>query len=137
MHFLIIQFPTISLTSSSSPSSSSYSHYRSSHVQSGNTLLITSLPQVRFRSGFIMNGVCVCCKGWLDLDKLEGIACLEYDPERAAREDANRRELVERYRQHCKQFYPIDKSIVHTRPINDKPEQSDSVSDCTQHFHFP
>lgn len=89
-----------------------------------------------------MNGVCVCCKGWLDLDKLEGIALIEYDPERAAIEEAFRRESVERYRQHYKQFYPIDKSIVNTRPINDKPEQSDSVSiihyfACSKTLSFP
>lgn len=39
--------------------------------------------QVHLRSHFIMNGVCVRWKGWLDLDRLDGVGCLEYDEETA------------------------------------------------------
>jgi len=28
-----------------------------------------------------MNGVCVRWKGWLDLERLDGVGCLEYDEE--------------------------------------------------------
>jgi len=43
-----------------------------------------SLPtQVHILSHFIMNGVCVRWKGRIDLDKLDGIGCLEFDEERA------------------------------------------------------
>ena len=45
----------------------------------------------------IMNGVCVRWRGWLDLERLDGVACLEYDEERGAIEDAILREQMERY----------------------------------------
>lgn len=44
-----------------------------------------------------MNGVCVRWKGWLDLERLDGVGCLEYDEERGQMEDANLREQMERY----------------------------------------
>lgn len=31
-----------------------------------------------------MNGVCVCWRGWVDLERLDGVGCLEFDEERAA-----------------------------------------------------
>lgn len=30
-----------------------------------------------------MNGVCVCWRGWVDLERLDGVGCLEFDEERA------------------------------------------------------
>lgn len=42
--------------------------------------------KVHINSPFIMNGVCVKFRGWLDLQSLEGIGCLEYDEERAFQE---------------------------------------------------
>lgn len=31
----------------------------------------------------ILNGVCVIWRGWIDLQRLDGMGCLEYDDERA------------------------------------------------------
>lgn len=31
----------------------------------------------------ILNGVCVIWRGWIDLHRLDGMGCLEYDDERA------------------------------------------------------
>ncbi len=45
----------------------------------------------------IMNGVCVRWRGWLDLERLDGVGCLEYDEERGQLEDAILREQMERY----------------------------------------
>jgi hypothetical protein len=39
--------------------------------------------QVHLRSHFIMNGVCVRWRGWIDLERLDGVGCLEYDEEKA------------------------------------------------------
>lgn len=39
--------------------------------------------QVHVLSHFIMNGVCVRWKGRIDLNKLDGTGCLEFDEERA------------------------------------------------------
>lgn len=30
-----------------------------------------------------MNGVCVRWRGWIDLERLDGVGCLEFDEERA------------------------------------------------------
>lgn len=51
--------------------------------------------KVHLRSSFIMNGVCVRFRGWLDLDRLDGVACLEYDELRARQEDAQLCEQIE------------------------------------------
>lgn len=39
--------------------------------------------QVHLKSQFILNGVCVIWRGWIDLTRLDGIGCIEYDAERA------------------------------------------------------
>lgn len=51
-----------------------------------------------------MNGVCVRWRGWIDLERLDGVGCLEYDEERAAEEDALLREQLERYNQRLRDF---------------------------------
>lgn len=51
-----------------------------------------------------MNGVCVRYRGWLDLERLDGVGCLEYDEERAAVEDAILKEQIERYKARMREF---------------------------------
>lgn len=51
-----------------------------------------------------MNGVCVRWRGWIDLERLDGVGCLELDEERAAMEDAALREQIERYNQRLRDF---------------------------------
>nr|XP_050846390.1 protein big brother-like [Vespula vulgaris] len=53
--------------------------------------------KVHLRSHLIMNGVCVRWRGWIDLDRLDGVGCLEYDEELAAEEDAHLRNQLEVY----------------------------------------
>lgn len=48
-----------------------------------NILFFLYLLQVHLKSHFIMNGVCVRWKGWLDLERLDGVGCLEYDEDTA------------------------------------------------------
>ncbi|XP_065199560.1 protein big brother-like [Planococcus citri] len=60
--------------------------------------------KVHLRSHFIMNGVCVCWRGWVDLERLDGVGCLEFDEERAAVEDALLRDQIERYNQRLREF---------------------------------
>ena len=52
----------------------------------------------------IMNGVCVKFRGWIDLERLDGVGCLEYDERRAAQEDAILRDQIERYNQRLRDF---------------------------------
>lgn len=51
-----------------------------------------------------MNGVCVRFRGWLDLERLDGIGRLEYDERRGSHEDTILREQLERYGQRLKDF---------------------------------
>lgn len=51
-----------------------------------------------------MNGVCVRFRGWLDLERLDGVGCLEYDERRGAEEDAVLRDQIERYNQRLRAF---------------------------------
>lgn len=37
----------------------------------------------------ILNGVCVIWRGWIDLHRLDGMGCLEYDDERAQVQRSN------------------------------------------------
>lgn len=39
--------------------------------------------QVHLKSQFILNGVCVVWKGWMDLNRLDGVGSIEFDAERA------------------------------------------------------
>ncbi|GIY17132.1 protein brother [Caerostris darwini] len=52
---------------------------------------------VHLRSSFIMNGVCVRWKGTLDLDRLDGVGCLEFDEELARLEDVRLQQQIEAY----------------------------------------
>lgn len=51
-----------------------------------------------------MNGVCVRFRGWLDLERLDGVGCLEYDERRAMHEDAILRDQIDRYNQRLREF---------------------------------
>lgn len=51
-----------------------------------------------------MNGVCVKFRGSLDLERLDGTGCLEYDERRGAHEDAILKDQLERYNQRLRDF---------------------------------
>ncbi|XP_003746155.1 protein big brother [Galendromus occidentalis] len=68
--------------------------------------------KVHLRSSFIMNGVCVRWRGWIDLERLDGIGCVEFDEDRARIEDAILRDQIEVYNQRLRQLEEIRK--VHT-----------------------
>ncbi|KAJ8683418.1 hypothetical protein QAD02_019210 [Eretmocerus hayati] len=53
--------------------------------------------KVHLKSHLIMNGVCVTWRGWIDLERLDGVGCLEYDEERAAKEDEMLRDQIVSY----------------------------------------
>ncbi|XP_034941910.1 protein big brother-like [Chelonus insularis] len=60
--------------------------------------------KVHLRSHLIMNGVCVRWRGWIDLERLDGVGCLEFDEEAAAREDEQLRNELNRYNERRRQF---------------------------------
>eukprot|EP00096_Caligus_rogercresseyi_P011698 TRINITY_DN4699_c0_g1_i1.p1 TRINITY_DN4699_c0_g1~~TRINITY_DN4699_c0_g1_i1.p1 ORF type:complete len:299 (-),score=103.38 TRINITY_DN4699_c0_g1_i1:273-1169(-) len=60
--------------------------------------------RVHIRSPFILNGVCVRWRGYLDLERLDGVGCIEFDEESARVEDAILREQVEAYNRRLREF---------------------------------
>lgn len=63
-----------------------------------------------------MNGVCVKFRGWIDLDRLDGVGCLEYDERRANQEDALLREQIDRYNQRLRDFEDKQRVFRGERP---------------------
>ena len=43
---------------------------------------------MHIKSGFILNGVCVVWRGWIDTQRLEGFGCLEFDEFSAYHEES-------------------------------------------------
>jgi len=60
--------------------------------------------KVHIKARFILNGVCVRWRGWLDQDRLDGVGCVEFDEEAGRIEDVYRREQVERFNQRLREF---------------------------------
>ncbi|KAG8293641.1 hypothetical protein J6590_098498 [Homalodisca vitripennis] len=48
--------------------------------------------------------VCVRWRGWIDLERLDGVGCLEFDEEKAMIEDSMLREQIERYNMRLREF---------------------------------
>ena len=66
------------------------------------------LFQVHICSSFILNGVCCRWRGWLDLEKLEGVGSLELDLEMVAREEQllqRQLALVQQKLRECEELY--------------------------------
>jgi len=60
--------------------------------------------KIHLRAPLILNGVCVRWKGWLDLERLDGVGSLEFDDESAVVEDAKLRDQVESYNRRLREF---------------------------------
>ncbi|KAJ3596424.1 hypothetical protein NHX12_002831 [Muraenolepis orangiensis] len=58
----------------------------------------------------ILNGVCVIWRGWIDLQRLDGMGCLEYDDERAQHEDSLAQAAFEEARRRTRDFEDRDRS---------------------------
>ena len=62
------------------------------------------------KAPMILNGVCVIWKGWIDLQRLDGMGCLEFDEERAQQEDALAQQAFEEARRRTREFEDRDRS---------------------------
>jgi len=60
--------------------------------------------KVHLKSRYIMNGVCVIFKGWIDCTRLDGTGCLEFDEEKALIEEALARENREKFALQLREF---------------------------------
>ena len=59
--------------------------------------LVMRFLQVQIRSSIILNGVCVFWQGWIDLIRLDGMGCLDFDEELAHQEDLIMKKQVKYY----------------------------------------
>lgn len=66
--------------------------------------------KIHLKAPLILNGVCVRWKGWMDLERLDGVGCLEYDEENAVIEDAKLREQVELYNRRLREIEERNKA---------------------------
>lgn len=60
--------------------------------------------KIHLKAPLILNGVCVRWRGWLDLERLDGVGSLEFDDDQSAVEDAKLREQVESYNRRLREF---------------------------------
>ncbi|XP_071817202.1 core-binding factor subunit beta-like isoform X2 [Apostichopus japonicus] len=60
--------------------------------------------KVHLKSQLILNGVCITWRGWVDLQRLDGIGYIEYDEERAMIEDVVRKEALEEQSRRLREF---------------------------------
>ncbi|CAH0557591.1 unnamed protein product [Brassicogethes aeneus] len=72
--------------------------------------------KVHLKASFIMNGVCVRWRGYIDLERLDGVGCVEFNEEKAAQEDALLREQIERYNQRLREFEDKQRGYRQERP---------------------
>uniref|UniRef100_A0A8C8LPH2 Core-binding factor subunit beta n=1 Tax=Oncorhynchus tshawytscha TaxID=74940 RepID=A0A8C8LPH2_ONCTS len=66
--------------------------------------------KVYLKAPMILNGVCVIWKGWIDMLRLDGMGCLEFDEERAQHEDALAQAAFEDARRRTRDFEDRDRS---------------------------
>ncbi|KAL7403356.1 hypothetical protein ABVT39_028068 [Epinephelus coioides] len=66
--------------------------------------------EVYLKAPMILNGVCVIWRGWIDLQRLDGMGYLEYDEERAQQEDALAQAAFEEARRRTRDFEERDRS---------------------------
>ncbi|XP_061773409.1 core-binding factor subunit beta isoform X1 [Nerophis ophidion] len=66
--------------------------------------------KVHLKAPMILNGVCVIWRGWIDLQRLDGMGLLEYDDERAQHEDALAQAAFEEARRRTRDFEERERS---------------------------
>ncbi|XP_033491958.2 core-binding factor subunit beta isoform X1 [Epinephelus lanceolatus] len=80
--------------------------------------------KVYLKAPMILNGVCVIWRGWIDLQRLDGMGYLEYDEERAQQEDALAQAAFEEARRRTRDFEERDRS--HREDLESRRQQDTS-----------
>ncbi|KPP67081.1 hypothetical protein Z043_114366 [Scleropages formosus] len=92
-----------------------------SHMVKG---LQSAVWQVYLKAPMILNGVCVIWKGWIDLQRLDGMGCLEYDDEKAQQEDLLAQQAFEEVRRRVRDFE--DRDRLHCEDVEPRQQQDPS-----------
>uniref|UniRef100_UPI00398E841E core-binding factor subunit beta isoform X3 n=1 Tax=Pristiophorus japonicus TaxID=55135 RepID=UPI00398E841E len=80
--------------------------------------------KVYLKAPMILNGVCVIWKGWIDLQRLDGMGCLEFDEDRAQQEDAVAQQAFEDARRRAREFEDRERSHREDMEHRNGPDQS-------------
>ncbi|KAK1784873.1 hypothetical protein P4O66_018307 [Electrophorus voltai] len=86
------------------------------------------VQEVYLKAPMILNGVCVIWRGWIDLQRLDGMGCLEYDEERAQHEDALAQAAFEEARRRTRDFEDRDRS--HREDLEVSPAEREREKEC-------
>ncbi|XP_033625939.1 core-binding factor subunit beta-like isoform X2 [Asterias rubens] len=62
------------------------------------------IGRVHLKTRFILNGVCVVWRGWVDLQRLDGIGYVEYDEDKARVEDSVLRQSMDQQSRRLREF---------------------------------
>ncbi|XP_051512839.1 core-binding factor subunit beta isoform X2 [Myxocyprinus asiaticus] len=89
--------------------------------------------KVYLKAPMILNGVCVIWRGWIDLQRLDGMGCLEYDDERAQHEDALAQAAFEEARRRTRDFEDRDRS--HREDLEVRAAENEDADGTSQPFN--
>ncbi len=62
------------------------------------------IGRVHLKTRFILNGVCVVWRGWVDLQRLDGIGYVEFDEDKARVEDSVLRQSMDQQNRRLREF---------------------------------
>lgn len=74
-----------------------------------------------------MNGICIRFKGWMDIERLDGVGSLEYDEERGRIEEAILRDQIDLYTAGMSTYNKMNNS----RKENDCEDSSITSKSCS------
>lgn len=84
-----------------------------------------------------MNGVCVRWRGYIDLERLDGVGAIEFDEEMAMREDAILRDQMERYTQRLREYEDNKPRYRLDRPDQDEVRHAAGPSAASMSMQRP
>lgn len=73
------------------------------------------IGKVCLKSQFILNGVCVTWRGYIDLNRLDGVGYVEFDAQRAKEEDQLYRAGLEQQNRRVREFE--ERQMLHRKEI--------------------
>lgn len=83
----------------------------------------------------IIDGVCIRWRGYIDLERLDGIGCLEYDEDRGRLEDAILREQIEQYKLRMREFEERQRLYKLAQAEHQKHQKSSTATSTTTSSH--
>ncbi|XP_066288446.1 core-binding factor subunit beta-like isoform X2 [Branchiostoma lanceolatum] len=88
--------------------------------------------KVHLQARFILNGVCVRWKGWIDLQRLDGIGSVEFDEEKAKIEEQQMKEAMEQATRRQREFE--ERQQAHRDQMERRAEEE---AEMRRHLHQP